>query len=124
MVIRTSYLASVLEQIKESYNIISALQNKPGDLAIMRTELHKARGIMQVIVNKIDPKDFPSVDIMGLVSRCSHFIEDYSFEREMDIMEPLYGEDPGRLHHMRLKIIEAFRDNSIPAKLDEVLEGL
>lgn len=124
MVIRTSYLAGILEQTKESYNTISALQNKPGDLAIMRIELHKARGIMQVIANKIDPKDFPSVDIEGLVSCCARFIEDYSFEREMDIMEPLYGEDPGRLHHMRLKIIEAFQDNSIPAKLDEILEEL
>lgn len=124
MVIRTSYLGSILEQIRESYNTIYALQNKPGDLAIMRIELHKARGIMQVIVNKINPKDFPSIDITGLISRCSHFIEDYSFDREIDIMEPLYGEDPGRLHHMRLKIIEAFQDNSIPAKLDELLEDL
>ena len=79
---------------------------------------------MQVIINKIMPQDYPSADIQGLVLRASHFIENYSFEREMDIMEPLYGEDPGRLRHMRLKILEAFEEKSIPDKLNEIVEDL
>lgn len=118
------YLRDLLSQVLDSYRTISTLQDKPGDLVTMRTELLKARGIMQVISNRIDARDYPSVDISGLVHRISHFITNYSFEREMDIMEPLYGEDPGRLRHMRFKILEAFEDKSMPDKISEILEGL
>lgn len=114
----------MLEKIQGSYNVINGLSDKPGDIAIIRLELLRAKGIMHVVVNKISPRDYPSVDIPGLVSRLSIFLDDYYFERELDIMEPLYGDDPGRIRHIRLKILDSMRSKDLTSKIEEILSEL
>ena len=111
----------MLEKIQESYNIINELNDKSGDIATIRLELLRAKGIMQVIVNKISPRDYPNVDVPGLVMALSIFLNEYYFERELDIMEPLYGDDPGRIRHLRLKILDAMRSKDLTVKIREIL---
>lgn len=124
MVTRTEYLQSMLKNIQGSYNIISELNDKSGDIATIRLELLRTKGIMQVIVNKVNPRDYPNVDIPGLVLRLSTFLNEYYFERELDIMEPLYGNDPGRIRHLRLKILDAMRNKDLTIKVEEILSEL
>ena len=124
MVTRTEYLRNMIKQALEAYRTINELQDKPGDLAIIRQELLRAKGILQVIVTRVDQRDHPSTDIVGLASRAAIFLDSYYFEREIDIMDPLYGDDPGRLRHMRLKILEAFEDKGLTTKLEQVLAEL
>ena len=121
MVTRTEYLRSMLEKIQESYNIINDLNDKSGDIATIRLELLRTKGIMQVIVNKISPHDYPNVDVPGLVMALSIFLNEYYFERELDIMEPLYGDDPGRIRHLRLEILDAMRNKDLTIKVQEIL---
>ncbi len=118
------YIRGLLTQLLDSYNIVSELQDKPGDLTILRQELLRIKGIMQVIVSKVDPKDYPSIDIAGLSSRAELFLNDYYFEREIYIMEPLYGDDPGRLRHIRHKILEALNEKDLTDKINDVLEKM
>lgn len=124
LVTRTEYLMGMLEQALESCDAIEAMQDKPGDLVAMRQDLLRIRGILQVIVNKIDHHDYPSVDIPGLEYKAKNFLVNYYFEREMDIMEPLYGDDPGRLRHLRLKILEALQDKGLSEKMREIKKEL
>ena len=124
MVTRTAYLKGMLEQALESCQNIEELKDKPGDLATMRQDLLRIRGILQVVVNKITSRDYPDADIPGLVSRSRGFLDNYYFEREMDIMEPLYGDDPGRLRHLRFKILEALQDKGLSRKMREVFTDL
>ena len=124
MVTRTEYLRGMLEQALQSCQTIEQLGDKPGDLVTIRQDLLRIRGILQVVANKIKPQDFPNSDIPGLVSRARQFLENYYFEREMDIMEPLYGDDPGRLRHLRFKVLEALQDKGLSEKMREVLAGL
>lgn len=124
MVTRTEYLRGLLQQTLGSCQTIENMDDRPGDIAAMRVELLRAKGTMQVIVNKIDPHDYPNVDMSGLISRASSFLDGYYFEREMDIMEPLYGDDPGRIRHLRLKIVEALHNKSLTEKMNEVLEEI
>lgn len=124
MVVRTQYLRNMLGQALESYQTIIDLKDKSGDLVIMRQDLLRIRGILLVVVNKVDPRDYPDADIPGLVSRSKKFLDNYHFEREMDIMEPLYGDDPGRLRHLRLKILEALDDKRLSEKMQEVFSDL
>lgn len=124
MVTRNEYLMGMLEQALKSYQTIVELKDKPGDLVTMRQDLLRIRGILQVVVNKIKPGDFPNSDIPGLVSRSRQFLENYYFEREMDIMEPLYGDDPGRLRHLRFKILEALQDKGLIGKMRDVSTNL
>ena len=124
MVTRTEYLANMLGQALESYDTLQGLQDKPGDLVTIRQDLLRIRGILQVIVNKVDPSDHPNVDMAGLISRSQQFLVNYYFEREMDIMEPLYGDDPGRLRHLRFKILEALQDKGLSRKMEEIRADL
>lgn len=124
MVTRTEYLKGMLGQALESCQNIGDLKDRPGDLATMRQDLLRIRGILQVIVNKIKPRDYPDADISGLVSRSRGFLDNYYFEREMDIMEPLYGDDPGRLRHLRFKILEALHDKGLSEKMRDVFSDL
>ena len=124
MVTSTEYLKGMLNQAQQSYRTIMELKDKPGDLAPMRQDLLRIRGILQVVVNKIKPGDFPNSDIPGLVSRSKQFLDNYYFEREMDIMEPLYGDDPGRLRHLRFKMLEALQDKGLIEKIREVSSDL
>lgn len=124
MVTRSEYLQGLLNQALESYRTIRGLQDKPGDLVVMRQELLKIRGIMQVVLNKAVRRDHPNADVGGLASRITTFLDAYSFEREMDVMEPLYGDDPGRLRHMRTKILESLEDRGLVDKMEQVLSDL
>ena len=69
MVTRTEYLRNMIEQALEAYRTINELQDKPGDLATIRQELLRAKGILQVIVTRVDQREHPSADIAGLASR-------------------------------------------------------
>ena len=120
MIMHNDYLRNMLGKVLESYDTIQNLQNKPGDLNIMHQELLRIKGIMQVIVNKIEPKHYPSVDIEGLSSRAKSFLNDYYFEREIEIMRPLYENDPGRLKHMHYKILEALHDKDLISKIQQL----
>lgn len=124
MVTRTEYLEGMLKQAMQSYQTIKDLKDKPGDLVTMRQDLLRIRGILQVVVNKIKPEDFPNSDIPGLVSRSKQFLDNYYFEREMDIMEPLYGDDPGRLRHLRFKMLEALQDKGLIGKIRDMSSDL
>jgi len=46
------YAKGILKQILESYQTLLNLNDKPGDLEIIKTELLKANGLFQVIVKK------------------------------------------------------------------------
>ncbi len=124
MVTRTEYLRNMIEQALEAYRTINELQDKPGDLATIRQEILRAKGILQVIVTRVDQREHPSADIAGLASRAAAFLDGYYFEREIDIMEPLYGDDPGRLRHMRFKVLEAFEDKGLTTKMEQILAEL
>ena len=124
MVTRTEYLKNMLEQALESCQTIENLNDKPGDLVTIRQDMLRIRGILQVIVNKIKPQDYPSTDIPALIFKSNEFLANYYFEREMDIMEPLYADDPGRIRHLRLKILESLHDKGLNDKMQEVFSEL
>jgi len=49
------YIKDVLKQILDSYQILLELEDKPGDLEIIKNELLKINGFLRVIVKKINP---------------------------------------------------------------------
>lgn len=50
-------LNGVLSRIKDSYQILEYLNDVPGDLEIIKKELAKINGLLQVIVNKLENID-------------------------------------------------------------------
>ena len=52
-----NYLSGLLSQIKDSVKIFEDLKDQPGDLQIIKKELAKINGLLQVAVNKLEGTD-------------------------------------------------------------------
>ncbi|MCH8996090.1 MAG: hypothetical protein IH915_03385, partial [Thaumarchaeota archaeon] len=96
-----NYLNGLLSQIKDSIKIIDELKDNSGDLEIIKKELAKINGLFQVIVHKLDSIDNSSDKYMRLSSAARYYLENYSFEREIETMSKLYSNDSHRLKNIR-----------------------
>ena len=107
------YIQGVLKQVLDSYQILLELEDKPGDLKIIKNELLKINGFLRVIVKKINSSNIQSDSFVKLSKRSKYYLESYDFEREIDTMSNLYSADPNRLKNIRLKIIESLQDKKL-----------
>ncbi len=114
------YVKGVLKQILDSYQILLELENKPGDLKIIKNELLKINGFLRVIVKKINSSNIQSDSFVNLSKRSKYYLESYEFKKEIDTISNLYSTDPNRLKNIRLKIIESLQDK----KLIETIESI
>ena len=124
MVTYHAYLKNVLEKIMIAHNTLAKLEDKPGDLVIIKKEILKINGFFQVLINKIDTEKFQSTDFSDLKSKFEHYLENYSFEKELETMAPLYSEDSNRLKNMRLKILESLTDKKLMDNIEYMAEKL
>ena len=124
MVTHYEYLKSILEKIIVAHNTLTKLEDKPGDLKIIRKEILKINGFFQVLINKINTEKIQSNDFSDLKSKFEHYLENYSFEKEIETMAPLYSEDSNRLKNMRLKILESLADKKLMDNIEYMVEKL
>lgn len=124
MVTYYEYLKSILEKIISAHDTLAKLEDKPGDLTIIKKEILKINGFFQVLINKIDTEKFQSTDLSDLKSKFEHYLENYSFEKEIETMAPLYSEDSNRLKNMRLKILESLADKKLMDNIEYMVEKL
>ena len=48
----------------------------------------------------------------------------YSFEKEIQTMAPLYSNDVNRIKNMRLKILESLKNNNMMNNVKELINNL
>ena len=118
------YLKSILEKIISAHNTLTKLEDKPGDLMVIKKEILKIDGFFQVLINKMNTEKIQSVDLSDLKSKFEHYLKTYSFEKEIETMASLYSEDSNRLKNMRLKIIESLADKKLIDNIEYALEKL
>ncbi|MEK6945102.1 MAG: hypothetical protein AABW55_06685 [Thermoproteota archaeon] len=119
-----NYLKGLLNQIFESYQLLTNLEDKTGDLEIIKKELAKIKGLLQVIINKLNSVDNNSNDYVELLSASDAYIKNYDFFREIDTMSKLYSDDPHRLQNLRQTIIDSFNDKKLIEKIESLMEKL
>ncbi|MEK6966543.1 MAG: hypothetical protein AABW62_03845 [Thermoproteota archaeon] len=119
-----NYLKGLLNQIFESYQLLTNLDDKTGDLEIIKKELAKIKGLLQVIINKLNSVDNNSNDYVELLSASDSYIKNYDFFREIDTMSKLYSDDPHRLQNLRQTIIDSFNDKKLIEKIESLMEKL
>ena len=117
-----NYLRGLLSQIKDSIKIIDDLKDMPGDLDIIKKELVKINGLLKVIVNKLDVIDNKSDKYVELSSSAKYYLENYSFEREIETMSKLYSNDSYRLRNMRYAILNALYDKKLLERVYSIIE--
>ena len=91
------YLKGILSQILASHKILTELEDKPDDLGIIKKELSKIRGLLQVIHNKLDEKKYQVDHLVTLFKVSGYYIDTYDFTREIEILSQVYFNDSNRL---------------------------
>ena len=119
-----NYLKGLLKQILESYQLLTNLEDKTGDLEIIKKELAKIKGLLHVIINKLNFIDNNSNDYVELLSASDAYIKNYDFFREIDTMSKLYSDDTHRLQNIRQTIIDSFNDDGLIEKIESLMEKL
>jgi len=119
-----NYLKGLLKQIFESYHLLTNLEDKTGDLEIIKKELAKIKGLLHVIINKLNSIDNNSNAYVELLSVSDTYIKNYDFFREIDTMSKLYSDDPHRLQNIRQTIIDSFNDDGLIEKIESLMEKL
>ena len=118
------YLKGILGQILASYKILTELNDNPDDLEIVKKELSKIRGLLQVLSNKLDKKKYQSDHLVTLHKLSVYYIDTYDFAREIEILAHIYYKDSSRLKNLRLLIINSLNDKKLIEKLQTILNKL
>jgi len=124
MISNEDHLKKVLLQVLDSYHVLYNLQDKPGDLDVIKKELLKINGFFNVILKKFSESNFQIRSLLDLQPKIKNYLQSYYFVQEIDTMAPLYSNDSSRIKNMRLKIFEAFQDRRLIDKIEEVIEEL
>ena len=121
MVTIDEYLKGILGQILGSYKILTELNDEPNDLEIIKKELSKIRGLLQVIHSKLDGKNYQSDRFVALYKLATYYVDEYDFTREIEILGQVYYKDSDRLKNLRLVIINSLNDKKLIEKLQTIL---
>ena len=121
MITIDEYLKGILGQILASYKIITELNDNPNDLEIIKKELSKIGGLLQVIRSKLDGKKYQTDHLVALYKLATYYIDTYDFTREIEILGQVYCNDSDRLKNLRLLIIDSLNDKKLIEKLQTIL---
>ena len=124
MVTFDNYLKDLLKQIIDSYQLLNNLQDKQGDLEIIKKELAKINGLLHVVIRKLKTIDNNSDTYVEVFSASNHYVENFEFFREIETMSKLYSEDSHRLKNLRQTIIESLQDRKLIDKIESLMETL
>ena len=117
-----NYLKGVLSQVIDSYKILEDLKDKPGDLEIISRELAKITGLFHVIVKKLESNSDNSDKYMKLSTSAKFYLENYSFDREIETISKLYSEDSNRLRNIRTTILDSLQDKKLIERIESLIE--
>lgn len=124
MVDFNEYLKGILQQILESYKILTELNDDPNDLHTIKQELSKILGLFLVIKNKLDEKKNQSDSFVTIYKLVSYYIQTYDFSREIDVLAQVYYKDSNRLKNLRLLIIDSLNDKHLVENIKMILNKL
>ena len=118
------YLRGILRQVLDSYKILTELNDSNDDLNIIKKELSKIRGLLQVMHTKLGEKKYQSDHLVTVYKLSTYYIDTYDFTREIDVLSQVYYKDSSRLKNLRLLIISSLNDKKLIEKFQTILDRL
>jgi len=118
------YLRGILRQVLDSYKILTELNDSNDDLNIIKKELSKIRGLLQVMHTKLGEKKYQSDHLVTVYKLSTYYIDTYDFTREIDVLSQVYYKDSSRLKNLRLLIISSLNDKKLIEKFQTILAKL
>ena len=118
------YLKGILGQILNSYKILTELDDEDGDLDVIKKELSKIKGLLQVINTKLNDKKYQSDNLVTIYKLSYYYIDAYDFTREIEILSQVYYRDSNRLKNLRMLIINSLNDKRLIERFQTILTEL
>ena len=118
------YLKGLLKQVLDSYVILAELDDNTSDLEIIKKELSKIKGILQVINAKLDNKKYQSDRLVSIYKLATYYIETYDFTWEIETLSKVYYNDSSRLKNLRIIILNSLNDKKLMEKFQTILSEL
>ena len=118
------YLKGILGQILDSYKILVELDDNPNDLDIIKKEISKIKGLLQVVHNKLSAKKYQSDHLVTLRKLSKYYITTYDYSREIEYVLEIYDEDPNRIKNLRMLIINSLNDKRMIEKIQTILNEI
>ena len=118
------YLKGILEQILASYKILAELNDQSTDIEMMKKEIAKIRGLLQVIRNKLNEKKHQSDHLVTLHKLSIHYLDTYDFTREIELLMQTYYNDSNRIKNLRIIMINSLNDKKMIEKFQAMLVKL
>ena len=118
------YLKGILGQILNSYKILTELDDEEGDLDVIKKELSKIKGLLQVINTKLNDKKYQSDHLVTLYKLSNYYIDAYDFTREIEILSQVYYKDSNRLKNLRMLIINSLNDKRLIERFQTIITEL
>ena len=115
------YLKGILGQILTSHKILTELNDNSNDLEVIKRELSKIRGLLQVIRSKLDGEKYQTDHLVVLYKLAAYYDDTYDFTREIEILGQVYYKDSNRVKNLRLLIINSLNDKKLIEKLQTIL---
>jgi len=123
MVTFEEHINGILKQILESFHKLENLNDKPGGLEIIKIESLKINGFFKVTIKKLESSQTHSDNYIKLSKRIRNYLDNYEFNREIEMISNLYSNDPNRLKNIRLKIIESLQDKKLMELVEIILKS-
>ncbi|MDP6857493.1 MAG: hypothetical protein QF559_00975 [Candidatus Nitrosopelagicus sp.] len=114
------YLNSVLKKILNSYSIIDELSDSSTDLELLEVEVRKINGLLLVLSKKITSIGSNSSDAKNLEKNIIHYIQNYDFLREINLLLDTYSEDNLRVRNIRDSVLKSLNENKLIQKIYEM----
>ena len=118
------YLKGLLKQVLDSYVILAELDDNTSDLEIIKKELSKIKGVLQVINAKLDNKKYQSDRLVSIYKLATYYIETYDFTWEIETLSKVYYNDSSRLKNLRIIILNSLNDKKLIEKFQTILSEL
>ncbi|MDI1495800.1 MAG: hypothetical protein K8823_1108 [Cenarchaeum symbiont of Oopsacas minuta] len=123
MVTIFEYVEGITRDLILSHKTLESLDNKPGDLDIIRREWHRSVGLSVALADRITTSKITNETLVNMAKKCRKFTE-YDFTQEIDMLYGLYSDDPNRLKNIRIKILEAFEESKLVKQMYITLEDM
>ena len=116
-----SYIKRLLEQVFESYTILYKLDNKSGDVEIIKKEYSRIYGLIKVLNNTLRAMDNSSDDFVELLQASKSYLNGYEFSNMIETIASTYSEDPLRIKNLRLAILDTLEKTNLIFKVESML---
>nr|ABZ09868.1 hypothetical protein ALOHA_HF4000APKG8O8ctg1g21 [uncultured marine crenarchaeote HF4000_APKG8O8] len=116
-----SYIKRLLEQVFESYTILYKLENKSGDVEIIKKEYSRIDGLIKVLYNTLRAMDNSSDDLVELLQASKSYLDGYEFSNMIETIASTYSEDPLRIKNLRLAILDTLEKTNLIFKVESML---